>query len=120
SYYVNQKTAVAQDASSTSQRCKASSQSIASATINKLNSTETIVTPNPTHNRCIISINKGIISGKDIFLTDMTGKKYSELSVNTLSLTKLEIKLPAYLASGVYYISVKINNDYKVLRIIKM
>ncbi|HYJ64425.1 MAG TPA: MBG domain-containing protein, partial [Parafilimonas sp.] len=120
SYYVNQKTAVAQDASSTSQRCKASSQSIASATINKLNSTKAIVTPNPTHSRCIISINKGIISGKDIFLTDMTGKKYSELSVNTLSSTKLEINLPAYLASGVYYISVKINNDYKVLRIIKM
>ncbi len=120
SYYVNQKTAVAQDASSTSQRCKKSSQSITSATTANLNSTEAIVTPNPTHSRCIISINKGVISGKNLFLTDMTGKKYSELSVNTLSSTKLEIKLPAYLASGVYYISVKINNDYKVLRIIKM
>ena len=50
----------------------------------------------------------------------MTGNKYAELSINRLSSTKLEIKLPAYLTSGVYYISVKINNDYKVLRIIKM
>ncbi len=70
--------------------------------------------------KLILSINNGTISNEGVFLTDMNGKKYSGFTVSKLSSTKLEIKLPTGLTNGIYYINVKINNDYKVLRIVKM
>jgi hypothetical protein len=121
-YLVNQKTAVAQDASSTSQRCKKSNGTITAATATSLEvgNVKMSISPNPTTGRFIVSIDRGKISGKDIYVTDMTGKRYSILNVNQVSSKKLEIELPAALTSGVYYLNVKINEVYKTLRIIKM
>lgn len=123
SYLVYQKTAVAQDASSTSHRCKKSNcNNITAATATKLEAgkIKTIISPNPTNGRFIVSIDKGEISGEDVYVTDITGKRYSILNINQVSSNKLEIKLPAALTSGIYYLNVKINEVYKTLRIIKM
>jgi hypothetical protein len=121
-YLVNQKTAVAQDASSTSQRCKKSNGNITAVAVTSLGAgnIKTIISPNPTTGRFIVSVDKGKISGKDIYVTDVAGKRYSILTINQVSSKKLEIELPAALTSGVYYLNVKINEEYKTLRIIKM
>ena len=94
---------------------------IASAvTTSSLNNIKAIISPNPTNGRFVISVDNGTLSGKEVYITDMTGTKYPILSINKVSSKKLEIELPASLTSGVYYLNVKINGDYKTLRVIKM
>ena len=116
-YYVNQKTAATQDASSTSQRCKKGTNAVIAVN----NIPERIVlSPNPTQGKFIISADKGIISDKSVLISDMTGKNYIPGKINKLSSKSLEIELPAGATKGVYFVRVKIDNDYKTFRVVKL
>ena len=120
-YYVNQKTAVAQDASSTSSRCKKSTSAITSTTMLSAESTEAkaTVSPNPTKGKFIISIDKGTITGKDVYVLDTRGRLYTS-TINSLSPRSLEVTLPADIASGFYFVRVKVGNGYQVFKVLKL
>jgi hypothetical protein len=117
-YKVYQKTAVAQDASSTSQRCKGSG--ISSAATQKVIASGNNVMPNPTTGKFVITVDKGIISNKGIYIIDETGRKYLPQNVNRMSATKIQIELPTSLTQGVYYVSIKVNNTYKIFKVVKL
>jgi hypothetical protein len=119
-YNVYQYTATAQDASSTSARCKkATSNKLAGSVSPEAAGTTATVSPNPSKGRFIISTGKGIISDRDVHITDVTGKIYIP-SISKRSLGNLEIELPAGASSGVYFIRVKIDNNYKVFKVVKL
>ncbi len=81
--------------------------------------TTTTVAPNPTTGRFVITTNKGVIAYKDLYITDVAGKIYVP-KINKRSSGSLEIELPASASSGVYFVRVKIDNDYKIFRVVKM
>jgi hypothetical protein len=116
------KTAVASDASSTSQRCKKTGGTISSVSTNSSGLTEetTMVLPNPTKGKFIISTNKGTISDKNLYIADATGKKYVPNSVARISSNSLEIELPGNATTGVYFVRAKIDNNYKIFKVVKL
>ncbi len=123
SYNVSQKTAVAQDASSTSSRCKklnVVAANIAAPAISSqsINRSKAYVSPNPTTGRFILSAGKQIFSEKEIFITDVTGKKYG-ITANKISSNSVEIILGDNLSKGVYFVHAKVDGSYKVFSIVK-
>jgi hypothetical protein len=115
------KTAVASDASSTSARCKKTGKT-SSATANSLGSTggNAIVLPNPTMGKFIITTDKGTISDKGLYISDATGKKYVPNSVARVSSNSLEIELPPDATKGLYFVRVRIDNTYRIFKVIKL
>lgn len=119
-YDVFLKAAVGSDASAGSARCKKASQFISAAKrLNNVDAGKDMVTPNPTTGRFIVSTEKGRISDRDLFVTDMAGQKFTPRRVNRLSAGSLEVDLPASITPGIYMIKVKVDNSYKVYRVIK-
>jgi hypothetical protein len=117
-YKVYQKTAVAQDASSSSQRCKSSGTS--SSAMQKVIASGSNVMPNPTTGKFVITVDNGTISNKGIYIVDETGRKYLPQNVNRMSATKIQVELPGSLAQGLYYVNVKVNNTYKIFKVVKL
>jgi hypothetical protein len=119
-YNVYQYTATAQDASSASARCKkANSTTLVRSVSPESTGATAVVSPNPTSGRFIIAIHKGIISGKDVHITDVTGKTYIPKIIRS-SLGMLEVELPAGASGGVYFVSVKVDNEYKIFKVVKL
>ncbi len=132
-YNGNQKTSTASSASSGSNRCNTTSKSIQVAVQPSIANNNTIKTkepiinnnkasisafPNPTNNVVNIRAVECKIFDKDIFVTDMLGRR-CPVSITGSGLTNtVRIDL-SKLSGGVYYIRVKIENDYKEFRILK-
>ena len=114
------KTAVAQDASSHSQRCK--KYGISSSATQKVitSGSNNNVMPNPTTGKFVITVDNGTISNKGIYVVDETGRKYLPQNVNKMSATKIQVELPGGLAQGVYYVNVKVNDIYKIFKVVKL
>lgn len=118
-YYVYQKTAAAQDASSTSQRCKKSG-STSLAIQSTIAPARSAVMPNPTTGKFVITVDSGSISNKGIYIVDETGRKYLPQNVNRMSDVKVQVELPARLTGGIYYVNVKVNDTYKIFKVVKL
>ena len=121
-YNVNQSTATSSDASSTSSRCKSTATNItASAASMMAPSTKTTATvmPNPTKGKFAITVDNGVISYKDLYISDVAGKIVIPV-ISKVSPKRLEIELPGGAPSGVYFLRIKIDDNYKIFRIIKL
>jgi hypothetical protein len=127
-YYVNQKTSMGSEASSTSSRCKKATNLIASTTTSaSLNSTpyaqediKLLAYPNPTKGWLTISLTKGTLSEKDVEVVDITGRKYGMPQIRNASNKSIELVLSNNFKPGVYFIKVKVDNSYKIFRIVKL
>ncbi|HSN07640.1 MAG TPA: T9SS type A sorting domain-containing protein, partial [Hanamia sp.] len=125
-YNVNQNTAVAQDASSTSSRCKknstslrTSSQAVLSNDINRTDINIAGVAPNPSNGSFLVTTDKGFISDRDIHISDVAGRKYSA-SITRLSERQLKIELPASTPAGIYILRAKVDNGFTIFKIVKL
>jgi len=124
-YNVDHNTSVAQDASSTSSRCKknsslrTTSQSLSSNDVNRADVNVAGVSPNPSHGSFIVTTDKGFISDKDVYVSDVAGQKYS-INITRLSDQQLKIELPASAHSGIYILRAKVGNGFTIFKIVKL
>jgi hypothetical protein len=121
-FYGTQKTSTAAEASSTSSRCK-KSQTNAAVTIEVIpveKSTDKVfVFPNPTRDVVTITSEQGVIYEKDLTVTDMTGKIYTPRRITRIAANSLSLDLTKNIAAGVYIIKAKVDNSYKLFRVVK-
>jgi hypothetical protein len=155
-YNVNQNSAVAQDASSTSSRCKGNTGNLRTGSaqqssfgtsgsssntpkdstqlnvngtmmnsfnsgINLFNPANNIIGifPNPSRGSFTISSADGPVSGTDVFVSDLSGKRVSA-QVSKISFKELKIDLPSSAPAGVYILRVKVGNNYSIFKLVKM
>ena len=121
---VNQKTAVASDASSTSSRCGslyvATRPSIVAPVLQPEQPlAKSGVYPNPATTTLIINTPKDLQSEKGITIFDASGRIYPLKIIRRLSAYSMELNIEG-LRSGVYMIRLKENGVYKLVRIVKM
>ncbi len=74
--------------------------------------------PNPTKGPVTIYIKDGIISSNNVQLSDSYGKVY-KLNARLINNHSLQMDL-SRLSSGMYFIRVKVGNDFKTFRVLKM
>ncbi|MES2649195.1 MAG: S8 family serine peptidase [Bacteroidota bacterium] len=123
SYEQFQKTSVGSIASSTSERCKLPTVTSAAARkmpVQPFGNEQTGITPNPTTGRFVVATDNGVMSDRDLLISDVTGKKFTARKINRLSPQSLQIDLPNSITSGVYLLRVKVDNSYKIFRIVKL
>jgi S-adenosylmethionine synthetase len=123
----NHSTAIAATASSTSSRCSSGTgtyqavveNSITNETIeNSVDQPTASIYPNPSKGLVTINIKNGTLSSTNVQIIDAfgrvvpaTGKKFSDQSI--------QIDL-AVVRSGVYFIRILVDNEYKIFRVVKM
>jgi hypothetical protein len=135
SYKVNQKTATVSEASSSSFRCD--SRYLSSTLLMSLEKplqtseglnirltgenifdvTTATLYPNPVSD--MVTITWKLISGKDLAITDLSGRRYYAKSIRKLTENSIELDISGF-KTGIYLIRVKGESSYKVLRIIKI
>ncbi len=125
-YNVNQNTSVAQDASSTSSRCKknattlrTATQAVSSIDSNIANINIAGVMPNPSRGSFLVTTDKAFISDRNIYVSDAEGRKYS-VNTTRLSERQLKIDLPATAPSGIYMLRAKVGNGFTIFKIVKL
>lgn len=120
-YNVYQKTAVAQDASSTSSRCKKATTSVALGMEQPVlyNNSIAGISPNPSQGSFLVTTDKGFISDRDVDVTDISGKKYS-VTISRISARQLKIELPATAHNGIYIVKARVDNGYTIFKMVKL
>jgi hypothetical protein len=74
--------------------------------------------PNPTKGPVTIYIKGGIISSNNVQVSDSYGKIYT-VNARLINNHSLQIDL-SRMSSGMYFIRVKVDNDFKTFRVLKM
>ena len=75
--------------------------------------------PNPAATKTRIIFSGSFTPDNNIMLLDLFGKPHIPKSIKRISENSFEIDL-SNLSSGIYFIKIKINNDLKTLKIIKL
>jgi hypothetical protein len=135
-YNGNHKSSSAAVASSTSSKCSSGSitnetgvqsgiataetveDSVAKPTAEPVAEPASSLYPNPTKGPVTIYIKGGIISSNNVQVSDSYGKIY-KLNARLINKQSLQIDL-SRLSSGMYFIRVKVDNDFKTFRVLKM
>jgi hypothetical protein len=76
------------------------------------------VYPNPTRDLVTINIKNGIVSGNNFALIDSYGKVY-QITGKMLSAHSIQLDL-SRVSSGVYFIRLKVNNDFQIFKVVKI
>jgi hypothetical protein len=79
---------------------------------------EATVYPNPTKGSVTINLRTGTVTSTTIHITDVYGKMY-EAAMKGLSAHNVELDL-SRLSSGMYFIRVQVDKQWKVFRVIKI
>jgi len=66
-----------------------------------------------------ITSRHGVIYEKDLTVTDMTGKIYTPRRIIKIAPNSLSLDLTKNIAAGVYIIKAKVDNSYKLFRVVK-
>jgi hypothetical protein len=114
------RTAVGSEASSTSNRCDAKGVIASAIRLDLGNGTSTGITPNPTSGKFVVSSVTGQMSDRDVFMSDLAGRKLTAKRINRLAPNSLQIEMPTNAAAGVYMLRVKVDNKYQVFRVVKL
>ncbi|MEO8854969.1 MAG: T9SS type A sorting domain-containing protein, partial [Ginsengibacter sp.] len=80
----------------------------------------TIITsayPNPTSGKVTLQVSTGNISPNIIIITDDLGRTYSSKSARVYS-NNVQVDLTGF-RSGVYFIKIKVNDSFKIFKVIK-
>ena len=77
-----------------------------------------VVYPNPTKDLVTINIKNATQLSTDIQIIDAYGKMYRAVG-KKLSDVTLQVDLSRY-SSGIYFIRVLVDNEYKIYRVMKM
>ena len=73
--------------------------------------------PNPVSD--MVTITWKLISGKDLAITDLSGRQYHAKGIRKLTENSIELDISGF-KTGIYLVRVKGESSYKVLRIIKI
>lgn len=123
-YNGNHKSSAASDASSSSGRCSgnvlttANSSGIFSAP-GEVTAVGLASYPNPVTSKVRINITGSIVPANTILLSDITGRLYNAKSVRKITDHSYEMDM-SNLTSGIYFIKLKLNNNFKTFRIVKL
>jgi hypothetical protein len=119
SYNGTQKTAAATEASAGSMRCKKPGRRIAEPA-NPSVAPVVVLYPNPAKDIVTITTDKGVIAQNDVLITDATGKAFIPQRVTRISPQAIQVDGSRNMGKGVYFIKVKVDDTYKVLRVVKL
>ena len=119
SYNGTQKTSMATEASAGSMRCKKPGRSIAEP-VNTSVAPIVMLYPNPAKGMVTITTDKGVISQNDVQITDAAGKAFIPQRVTRISPQAIQVDGSRNMNKGVYFIKVKVDDTYKVLRVVKL
>ena len=75
--------------------------------------------PNPVEHKVLISVNGALSIGSDVVLLDMLGRIHNPKSIRKISSNSMELDMSG-LTSGVYLVKMKIDNTFKIYRIVKL
>lgn len=122
-FSVFQKTAISTEATSTSGRCNnkltIQTSSAISASSTELAQIKTQARPNPVKDWVTISVDKGLISEKDVVVLSTLGVAAAPNHIRKTSNRSLELDL-SNLAPGMYLINAKVGNEYKLFKVVKL
>ncbi|MDQ6815189.1 MAG: T9SS type A sorting domain-containing protein, partial [Bacteroidota bacterium] len=118
-----QKTAMASDASSSSNRCNSKSITAASVmieTTEAMSNYETsTIYPNPVINQLTLTSALPISSDKDVLITDVNGRSIPIAGLRRIS-TNVVVLNVAGLQKGVYFLRLKTSDSFRTFRFIKL
>jgi hypothetical protein len=118
SYESNLKTSVSSDASSSSNKCGNNYAALTIASITEELPTELQVYPNPVVDKVVINFGPDANISDDVVIYDAQGKMHR---VNTVWRTSQEIELDmTSMLKGQYLIRVHVDNNFELIRIVKM
>jgi hypothetical protein len=81
---------------------------------------EATVYPNPVQNKVLIQVSMtDSLSERGVIITDLIGRVYPTGTIRKINIHALELDL-ANFRTGVYFIRIKVNDSFKMFRIIKM
>ncbi|MCW3093283.1 MAG: subtilase family protease [Ferruginibacter sp.] len=125
SYNGNQKIALSGSANATYEKCRKTAPAARTNTAPEaITLTETadsklMAYPNPSKGWVTISVDKGLISEKDLVVVNTPGKSFVPKQVKRISNNRLQLEL-SNLSPGMYFIKVKVDNGYKIFRAVKL
>jgi hypothetical protein len=120
-YETTKKTAVASDASTTSNRCSnVAPRGVTTETekIQVMNDRDISLYPNPSKDKIAVISNFEKLYEKETMLFDVNGRTYAVKISRRISDQSFELDLSS-LKSGIYFLKIKTPTGYKTLRIIK-
>jgi hypothetical protein len=116
-YNGSHKTSVASNASSTSNKCSKSTESLAQNELSSIPFEEMVAYPNPTSDKVYIVMGDRVVSERDVIIYDISGRIVIA-EVNSLGSGLMVVDLSG-LASGVYFIKLISGTEQKQFRIIR-
>jgi hypothetical protein len=124
SFEVNQKAAVASEASSTSSRCGTDNVVVGTQRVSPTQLTEqtkeetSIVYPNPATSKVVLDVLNAEISPQNLQVFDLSGRSYGVKRIRKLSNHSLELDISTW-SQGTYFIRARVGDHYRIFKVVK-